>query len=204
MRKTPLIALVAASVLLAATAAHADKLVVFKNGKAMKIKNVTEDGQWLRLEFDATNFMAVHRSRIETILEAAAGSADAAPAANQLVPGSRGAANIPGGGRGGGGKGSARPGRLNNQRRGGAVAGRPATADSREAIRKAIEEEQQLLKNPTGRRGPAVNQQQPPGFKQLESSQLNQARTPFEGRRGRGLARKPPKEEPDRKKKDKE
>ena len=193
MRKPQIIALVTASVLLMATAAHADKLVVFKNGKAMKIKNVTEDGQWLRLEFDDDNFMAVPRSGIETILEAAPGSANAAPAANQLVPGSRGAANIPRSGSRGGGGGSARPGRLNNQRRGGAIAGR-SSAESREAIRKALEEEQQLMKNPAGRRGLASQQPLPPGFKPLDTNQPNQPRTPF-GRRGRGIARKPVEEE---------
>ena len=58
----------------AAGPAHADKLVVFKNGKALKAKSVTKDGAWLKCEFEGTNFISVKASSVDSIEEAAVGS----------------------------------------------------------------------------------------------------------------------------------
>jgi len=191
---TRIILLLAAVFAFAVAPAHADKLVMFKNGKAMKIKDVQKDGEWLRLLFDDKNFVAVRMAEVDDIIEAAAGSTTAAPGerVNQLVEGQRG---LPSAGAadvveyGDTGAAAAR-GRL----RAGTLAanpnGRPGLdrGGDEQALREALQKEQQFLQQ----NGVVENPGQPvlpPGFQPLDPNQLNQARKPFEGRRG--LARRP-------------
>jgi hypothetical protein len=58
----------------AAGPAHADKLVVFKNGKALKAKSIIKDGAWLKCEFEGNNSISVKASSVDSIEEAAVGS----------------------------------------------------------------------------------------------------------------------------------
>src|SRR5262245_42516703 len=48
----------------------ADSLVMFKNGKAMRVKTVTKQKDWLKCEFEDKNFISVPASSIARIEEA--------------------------------------------------------------------------------------------------------------------------------------
>ena len=47
--------------------AHADKLVVFRNGKALLVKSVDEGDGWLKCEFEDGNFMSVPMKSVKNI-----------------------------------------------------------------------------------------------------------------------------------------
>ncbi|HKY33504.1 MAG TPA: hypothetical protein VJV23_13300 [Candidatus Polarisedimenticolia bacterium] len=84
---------VAAMLLLAGWAAAgqpawAEKLIVFKNGKAMRAKSIVPEGEWLKCEFDDKNYMMIKASLVEGIQEAAVGSRDAELRTNQVAIGS--------------------------------------------------------------------------------------------------------------------
>jgi len=83
------------------TTASADKLVVFKNGKVMLAKTVSEDADWLKCEFEGGNFMSIPRARVASIEESTLPEGARGGPVNQLIDGPRGAANMPAGGGGG-------------------------------------------------------------------------------------------------------
>jgi hypothetical protein len=72
----------------AAGAAHADKLIIFKNGKAMRAHSVAQDGVWLKCEFENKNFISVKASSVASIEEAAVGSNEGELRANKVAVGS--------------------------------------------------------------------------------------------------------------------
>lgn len=78
--------------------ARADKLVVFRNGKALRVKAVKEEGRWLRCEFEDKNFLSVPTSVVASIEEAAVGSRDGDLRPNQVAAGSAGSYTGPRGG----------------------------------------------------------------------------------------------------------
>lgn len=81
---------------LGARPALAEKLVIFKNGKALRVKSVTQDGKWLRLEFDGKDFMAIPFSGVASIEDSISNAGVGEMKLNQVAAGS-------GGGGGGGG-----------------------------------------------------------------------------------------------------
>jgi hypothetical protein len=81
------------------TTASAEKLVVFKNGKVMLAKSVTEEAEWLKCEFEGGNFMSIPRSGVAAIEESTLPEGARGGPVNQLIDGPRGAANMPSGGR---------------------------------------------------------------------------------------------------------
>ena len=83
--------------------ASADKLVVFKNGKAMKVKSITHDGKWLKCEFDDKNYLAVEATKVLNIEEVAVGSSAGELRPNQVVAGGVGGFSPGPGGIGAGG-----------------------------------------------------------------------------------------------------
>lgn len=85
-----LIALVLMSSFLAADPAFAEKLVVFKNGKALRAKSVVEDGRWLKCEFEDGNFMSVPAGSVLRVAEADLAPGAGASRANQVAAGSGG------------------------------------------------------------------------------------------------------------------
>ncbi len=87
----------AATMLAITTTASADKLVVFKNGKVMLAKSVTEDAEWLKCEFEGGNFMSIQRVRVASIEESTLPEGSRGGPVNQLIDGPRGAANMPAG-----------------------------------------------------------------------------------------------------------
>src|SRR5688572_32364573 len=87
MKRLPILLTVVAA-LAAAGSARADKLVIFKNGKALKATSVVKDGLWLKCEFDKGNFISVKASAVESIEEAAVGSNEGELRTNKVAPGS--------------------------------------------------------------------------------------------------------------------
>ena len=77
-----------AAVLAGGSPAFADKLVVFKNGKAMRVKSVQKDGTWLRCEFDNNDFLSVPANRVASIEDASAASPGKEVRVNQVAAGS--------------------------------------------------------------------------------------------------------------------
>jgi hypothetical protein len=76
--------------------ASADKLVLFKNGKAMRVKTVTSDGQWLKCEFEDKNFLSVRASSVLGVEDAVLGSQTGELRPNQVAVGVGGGAFNPG------------------------------------------------------------------------------------------------------------
>lgn len=70
--------------------ALADKLVVFRNGKAMRVKSATKDGKWLKCEFEDKNYISVPGSTVLAIEEAALGASTGDLRPNQVAAGSGG------------------------------------------------------------------------------------------------------------------
>ncbi|HEY3176215.1 MAG TPA: hypothetical protein VGK94_10725 [Candidatus Polarisedimenticolia bacterium] len=70
--------------------ALADKLVIFKNGKAMRVKSAVPNGKWLKCELDDKNFISVHESTILVIEEAALGGSAGEHRTNQVATGTGG------------------------------------------------------------------------------------------------------------------
>lgn len=141
---------------LAPRPASADKLVVFKNGKAMKVKSVTMDGKWAKCEFEDKNFISVHSSTILNIEDAASGSNAGELRPNQVAAGVGGGFNPGPGGFAGGAPPEVPPAQQEDQAQ--------DQADMQAAIaeeRAAREQSQQGLGNPTGlgRRGTRVGGQ---------------------------------------------
>jgi hypothetical protein len=80
---------------LAAPDAMADKLVIFKNGKAMRVKSATLENKWLKFDLDGENFIAVKASEVQTMEDVAGGSSEGSLTPNQVAAGSGGAAYSP-------------------------------------------------------------------------------------------------------------
>jgi len=192
-----------ALVCLCASPAHADKLVIFKNGKALRVKSITHDGKWMRLEFDGKDFLAVPASGIATVEDSFANSAVGELKLNQVAVGS--------GGVGGGGY-SPPPPRNEDQGLPPDINAGQEQADADDA-QAALVEEQAAKQNQLngyvgagapigGRRGRALSNQQQqmqqgvipgiPGGLQPIGAQPNQ---PFNNRGGnartRGLNQRP-------------
>jgi hypothetical protein len=119
--------------MMGALPALADKLVLFKNGKVMRVKSVdTKDG-WTRMKIGKKNIMAVRSSYILAVEEAAAAGKNSVGSSlpNQATVGGRG-----------GGTGRARAGnnpRANRERTPQPQAQAKAQ-DNREAPEEALEE----------------------------------------------------------------
>ena len=78
------------AVVLVASPVYADSLVMFKNGKAMRVKSVTKDGQWLKCEFEDKNFIAVPASGVLKVEAAEPGGTAGELRANQVAAGTGG------------------------------------------------------------------------------------------------------------------
>jgi hypothetical protein len=87
MKRLPILLTLAVTVA-AAGAAHADKLVIFKNGKAMRAHSVTQDGIWLKCEFENKNYISVKASSVAGIEEAAVGTNEGELRTNKVAAGS--------------------------------------------------------------------------------------------------------------------
>lgn len=68
----------------------ADTLVMFKNGKAMRVKSATKEGQWLKCEFEDKNFISVPAAGVLKVEEAALGGTAGELRANQVAVGTGG------------------------------------------------------------------------------------------------------------------
>ncbi len=178
----------------AASILHAEKLVVFKNGKAMRAVSVVEEGPWLKCEFGDGNYAAIPRRSVESIEEAALLPPGAGSAANQLVDGPRGAANFtpssPGPEISSPSVGAGRLGRNAP-----AVGDEGGVVDEEEARRQALEEEAEALRggggpvDAFGRRSVPLNNVPIQGLQPLVQPAPNQAISPTDGRRGIGRKR---------------
>jgi hypothetical protein len=84
-------ALALALAALGARPALAEKLVIFKNGKALRVKSIKEDGKWLRLEFDGKDFLAVPFSGVASIEDSISNAGVSEMKLNQVAAGSGGA-----------------------------------------------------------------------------------------------------------------
>ena len=82
--------------------ARADKLIFFKNGKALRVKSVKEDGVWLRCELEAKNVLSVPNAGVLSIEEASTPAREAPM--NQVAVGTGTPYTGRGGGGGGGGE----------------------------------------------------------------------------------------------------
>lgn len=103
LQKRGLLVIVLAPTIMAfATGAMAaEKLVIFKNGKAMRVKSAVHDGRWLKCGFDDKNYISVPASGVLRIEETTAGPDKAKIPANQVAAGTRGSASRSLPGRGG-------------------------------------------------------------------------------------------------------
>ncbi len=78
--------------LLGTAPGRADKLVVFKNGKALLVQTVETQDQWLKLGFDRDNFLSVPAASVTAVEETETATARAISSSpNQLLPGERNA-----------------------------------------------------------------------------------------------------------------
>ena len=68
----------------------ADTLVLFKNGKAMRVKSVTKEGKWLKCEFEDKNFISVPAAGVLRVEEAALGGTAGELRPNQVAAGTGG------------------------------------------------------------------------------------------------------------------
>jgi hypothetical protein len=175
----------------AAGPAHADKLVVFKNGKALKAKSVTKDGIWLKCEFEGNNFISVKSASVESIEEAAVGSNEGDLRFNKVAASS----------------GSFAPNRPpaytdEGHQEAQAQAAQQQSQDEEAAMAAAVAEEAEARRQAgtavggnvnglrAGQRGSGIgqpnqnglNRNNANGFGQFQP--LNQANTPFQGRGG--------------------
>jgi len=99
-RRVAVLAFVAASAAFAAGPVHAEKLIVFKNGKTIRAKSIKQEKGWSRLELEGGNLVGVRTPLILSVEEASGGPAGKA----ESVPNQ---ASV--GGAGGGGGFSAAP-----------------------------------------------------------------------------------------------
>ncbi len=83
------------ALVLATPDAMADKLVIFKNGKAMRVKSATLESKWLKFDLDGENFIAVRASEVEAMEDVAGGSSEGSLTPNQVADGSGGGAYSP-------------------------------------------------------------------------------------------------------------
>ncbi len=83
------------ALVLATPDAMADKLVIFKNGKAMRVKSATLENKWLKFDLDGENFIAVRASEVEAMEDVAGGSGEGSLTPNQVAAGSGGGAYAP-------------------------------------------------------------------------------------------------------------
>jgi len=67
--------------------AWADKLVLFKNGKALRVKAAVPDGKWLKCDFENGNFMSVPAAEVRKVEDAALGGKEGTFRANQVAEG---------------------------------------------------------------------------------------------------------------------
>lgn len=149
-----------AALLALTSTATAEKLVVFKNGKVMLAKSVTEEKEWLKCEFENGNFMSIPRKGVASIEESTLPENARGPV-NQLIDGPRGAANMGGGGGGGDvdvPRGAGRGGQAQME---------PPPEDDQEAMRRAIEDEAETRKG-FAARNRARQQGQQNGFQQQQ------------------------------------
>jgi len=181
MRKAALILAILSAGALAAPA-HADKLVVFKNGKALLVKKAEKADGWLKCEFEDGNFMSVPMKGVSQIMDSSL-KASHGSTANQVAEGgpgySRGAQASP-------------PGRGGRLGRDDADSPDEPQADGAAA---ALQEEQELRSVPQpglprsfrrGNRTPGNNAvvNSPRGNVPNSNglTPLNQVRAPFGGR----------------------
>ena len=82
--------------------ARADKLIFFKNGKALRVKSVKEDGVWLRCVLEDKNVLSVPNSGVQSIAEASTPAREGPT--NQVAVGTGTPYTGRGGGGGGGGE----------------------------------------------------------------------------------------------------
>jgi len=175
--------------------AYADKLVLFKNGKVMRVKTTTQDAKWLKCDFDGGNYISVPLAAVLKVEEATIGGKEGAVRANQVAegvgtpytprpPGTRldaAAAALAGAQQQDGGNSpeddlaqSLADEAAERQAQGAAVVGAPG---------RRLGGRLQVQPNGFNQTGAAVGGIQPGGLQPL-----NQVRTPFAGR-GRGLQR---------------
>jgi len=164
--------------------AAADQLVVFKNGKAMRVKSATKDGKWLKCVFEDKTFLSIPSTQVASIEESVAASTPALKV-NQVAAGS-------------GGGGGFNPG-VQGIGAGGLPPDIPVpqddSAQEQAEIAAAVAEEEAARRNGgpqqpnapfgatsgvTGRRGSRFNPQ-PGGLQQNGLQPLNQA-SPFQNR----------------------
>ncbi len=72
---------------LTGSSAWADKLVLFKNGKALRVKSAVADGKWLKCDFENGNYMSVPAAEVRKIEDAALGGKEGTFRANQVAEG---------------------------------------------------------------------------------------------------------------------
>jgi hypothetical protein len=92
MKKKGIITVVVA-ILFSAVAsgpAWADKLVIFKNGKALRVKSAKQDGKWLKCEFEDKSFISVLNAGVLSVEESVAGSREGELKPNQVASGGGG------------------------------------------------------------------------------------------------------------------
>lgn len=151
----------------------ADTLVLFKNGKAMRVKSATKEGQWLKCEFEDKNFISVPAAGVLKVEEAALGGTAGELRPNQVAVGS-GGGYVPGP-RGGPDStpGSEPP-----------VEEDPATAvaDQEDYVRQQAVAGRASVAGRDKFRGVPIPPGQNPGVQQ-GLQQLNQPGTPFPNRR---------------------
>lgn len=159
--------LIAVALVFVASPLFADTLVLFKNGKAMRVKSVTKEGQWLKCEFEDKNFISVPAAGVLRVEEAALGGTAGELRPNQVAVGS-------GGGYVPGPRGGSEPAPMIEP----PVEEDPGTTagDQEDFLR------QQTAVGRTNFRGIPIPPGQNPGVQQ-GLQQLNQAGTPFQNRR---------------------
>jgi len=177
-------AIIMSGLVLMASPLLADSLVMFRNGKAMRVKSVIKDGDWLKCEFEDKNFISVPAAGVLKIEEAALGSTAGELRANQVAAGT-----------GGGYVPPPRDAGVPNEPAEEESA--PPPPDEDFLRQQQLQQQQQLgvvggrgsLANRNGRAGvpippgtnPGVQQGVPQGIQGLQP--LNQANSPFHNRR---------------------
>lgn len=166
--------LIAVALVFVASPLLADTLILFKNGKAMRVKSVTKDGQWLKCEFEDKNFISVPASGVLKLEEAALGGTAGELRPNQVAVGS-GGGYVPGP-RGGPDSGQATEAPVE--------ADSDTTADDPEDYMRAdpVAARAEAAGRYNFRGGVPIPPGQNPGVQQ-GLQQLNQPRTPFANRR---------------------
>src|SRR5262245_7399166 len=86
MRYAPKAVMIALTLVsLSQVPATADHLVVFKNGKAMRVVSTTKDGKWLKCAFDDKTFLSIPASQVASVEETAAATGGPALKVNQVA-----------------------------------------------------------------------------------------------------------------------